>query len=72
MEYIRKHRDIKLATTDRRGNYLASEPNYHTRKSFTEYLLATEMKTTHILMNKPFYLGRLILELSKILMDQFW
>ena len=30
MENVRKHRDIKLVTTDRRRNYLVSEPNYHT------------------------------------------
>ena len=44
MENIRKHRDIKLVTTDKRRNQLASEPNYHTRKHFSENLLATEMK----------------------------
>ena len=27
-ENVRKHRDIKLVTTDRRNNYLVSEPNY--------------------------------------------
>ena len=43
-ENVRKHRDIKLATTQRRRNYLVSEPNYHTTKFFTEHLLAIEMK----------------------------
>ena len=32
MENVRKHRDIKLVTTDKRRNQLASEPNYHTTK----------------------------------------
>ena len=27
MEKVRKHRDIKLATTERGRNYLVSEPN---------------------------------------------
>ena len=44
MENVRKHRDIKLVTTERRGNYLVSESNYHTAKFFTEYLLPIEMK----------------------------
>ena len=44
MENVRKHRDIKLVTTERRRNYLVSEPNYHTTKVFTEHLLAIEMK----------------------------
>ena len=44
MEHVRKHRDIKLVTTERRRNYLVSEPNYHNTKFFTENLLAIEMK----------------------------
>ena len=40
MENVRKHRDIKLATTDKRINQLVSEPNYHTAKYFSENLLA--------------------------------
>ena len=72
MENVRKHRDIKLVTTERRRNYLVSEPNYHTTNFFTEHLLAIEMKKTEILMNKPVYLGLSLLELSKILMYEFW
>ena len=71
MENVRKYRDIKLVTKETRKNYLVSEPNYHT-KFFTENLLAIEMKKTEILMNKPVHLGLSILELSKILMYEFW
>ena len=39
MVNIRKHRDIKLVTTDKRRNQLFSEPNYHTTKWFSENLL---------------------------------
>ena len=35
MENGGKYRDIKLVTTERRKNYLVSEPNYHTTKFFT-------------------------------------
>ena len=72
MENVRKHRDIDLATTDNRKNQLVSEPNYHTTKWFTENLLAIEMKKIKGKMNKPVYLGLLILEISKILMYEFW
>ena len=34
MENVRKHRDIKLVTIDRRRNQLVSEPNYHTQNTF--------------------------------------
>ena len=44
MENLRKYRDIKLVTTEKRRNDLVSEPNYHTTKYFTESLLTIEMK----------------------------
>ena len=44
MENVRKHRDIKLVKTEKRRNYLVSEPNYHTTKIFIEPLLAIKMK----------------------------
>ena len=53
MENVRKHRDIKLVTTDEKRNKLVSEPNYHTTKRFSEDLLAIEMKKTEVKMNKP-------------------
>ena len=43
MENVRKHRDIKLVTTDKRRDQLVSEPNYYT-KYFSENLMAIEMK----------------------------
>ena len=45
-ENLRKHRNIKLVTAERRINYLVLEPNYHTAKFFTENLLAIQMKKT--------------------------
>ena len=72
MKRVRKYGDIKLVTRERRRNYLVSEPNYHTTKFFTEYLLAIEMKKTEIVKNKPVCLGLSILELSKVSMYELW
>ena len=72
IENVRKHRDIKLVTTDERRNKLVSKPNYHAIKCFSENLAAIEMKKTKIKINKPIYLGLSILEISKILMYEFW
>ena len=72
MKNVRKHRDIKLVTADKRWNQLVSEPNYNTTKWFSEALLAIEMKKIKVKMNKPVYLGLLILEISKTLMYEFW
>ena len=60
MEIVRKHRHIKL------------EPNYHTTKWFSKNLIATEMQKIKVKMNKPIYLGFLTLDLSKIVMYEFW
>ena len=72
MENIRKHRDIKLVSTDKKRSKLVSEPNYHTINLISEDLSIIEMKKTKVKMNKPIYLGLSILEISKILMYEFW
>ena len=72
MENIRKHRDIKLVTTDKKRSKLVSEPHYHTINLISEYLSIIEMKKTKVKMNKPIYLGLSILEISKTLMYEFW
>ena len=68
MQFLKKlwkmweNRDIKLVRTEKRRNYLVSEPSYHTKKSqtklsHTKKVLGIEMKKTQILMNKPVSLG---------------
>ena len=71
MKNVRKHRDIKLVTTDKRRNKLVSEPNYHAIKCYSENLVSIEMKKTKVKMNKPVYLSLSILEVSKTLMYEF-
>ena len=46
MENVRNYRNIKHVTTEKRRNYLVPEPNFHTKKFFTENLLTIEMKKT--------------------------
>ena len=72
MEPVRKNWNIKLVATDKRRNQLASEPNYHTKKYFSENLMAIEMKKIKVKMNKPIYLGMSILDINKTLMYEFW
>ena len=64
MDNMRKHRNIKLVTPERRRNYLVSEPNYHTTKFSAENLLAIEMRKTQVLMNKLVYFSLSILDLK--------
>ena len=72
MENIRKHRDIKLVTTNKKRNKLVSECNYHTINYISEDLSIIEMNKTKVKMNKLIYLGLSILDISKILMYEFW
>ena len=65
MENVRKHRDIKLVTTEEKRIKLVSEPNYHTTKHFSKKFLAIEVKKTKIKMNKSVYRGKSILYISK-------
>ena len=71
MENVRKRRDIKLLTTEKRRIKLVSEPNYHTTKQFSENLLVIEMKEAKVKMNKPVYLGMSTLDISKTVMHDY-
>ena len=69
MENVRNH---KLVTSDKQRSILASEPNYHSCKCISKYLMITEMRKVEVKMNKPIYLGQAILDISKTLMYEFW
>ena len=72
MKNVRKHRDIKLATTNKKRNQLVSETNYNVTKYFSADLLSIEMKKIKVKMNKPVYPRLSILETGRILMYKFW
>ena len=63
MKNVKNYRDIKLVTTNKRRKQLISGPNYHTRKIFSEHLMAKEMKKTKVKMTKPIYLGMSVLDI---------
>ena len=71
MENIRKHRNIKLLTN--REAYLKAvmKPNFKSGVLFGKNLMGCEMGKIKVVMNKPFYLGQAILDLSKIVMYEF-
>ena len=72
MENVRNHRDIKLETTDKQRSILASEPIYHSCKRISKDLMIMEVKKVEVKMNKPIYLGQVILDISKTLIYEFW
>ena len=71
MENVRKHRDIKLVTADKKRNKLVSKSSYRTTKYIPKNLLQIEMKKIKVKTNKPLHLGLSILEISKALMREF-
>ena len=63
-EIVRSHRDIKLVTTNEKRRKYVSEPNIMSPKSFSENVMAIEMRKIKITMNKPVYLGQAELDIS--------
>lgn len=61
-----KNHNIKLVITNKKKNYLAFKPNYHTTKLFCENLSVTEMKKTTAVMNETVYVSFEIIDISKI------
>ena len=72
LENVRKPRNVKLATAEKRKIYLVSEPNDRTINFSTKKLLAIEMRKTQILINKSLDLRLSILDLSKAVMYELW
>ena len=61
-----KSKSLAKVTTEKRRNYLVSEPNHHTKTFFRENLTAIEMRKT-----EPVYLRFSILDLIKTIMYEF-
>ena len=68
LENIRNRVDIRLISTDKVAQKLATKPNYDCSTIFDENLVAVHKKKTKLYFNKPIYLGMSILDLSKSLM----
>ena len=71
LENIRKHRNIKLVTTEEKYLCPVMRPNFKSGVLFGEDLMGCEMRKIKVVMNKPVYLGQAILDLSKIVMYEF-
>ena len=72
MENIRKHRNIKLVTTEEKYLRTVMKRNFKSGVLFDENLMGCEMGKIKVVMNKPVYLGQAILDLSKIVIYEFY
>ena len=58
--------------TEERRKKLVSEPNYASCTTFSDHLMAIEMRKTRVLMDKPILVGQAILDKTKELICEFW
>ena len=72
IENVRKRKTIKLIVSEEQRKKLALEPNYKACTTFSDELMAIEMRKTRIVMNKPIIVGQAILYKSKELMYSFY
>ncbi|XP_067947655.1 uncharacterized protein [Watersipora subatra] len=72
MENVRKRIDVELTTKMNRKQKLINKPRFKCKKEFNENLAAILMSKSTVTLNKPIYVGQAILDLSKLLMYEFF
>ena len=71
MENLRNRIDAQLVSNKKDYLKWTSEPSYMSHKLFDNDLVATRESKVTLMLNKPAYIGMLILELRKVLMYEF-
>ncbi|GFR06857.1 PR domain zinc finger protein 4 [Trichonephila clavata] len=71
MENVRKHSNVQLVTSEKQAKKLVAAPTFKRFKIITESLVVLEKLKSCITLNRPIYIGFVILELSKVLMYNF-
>ena len=75
MENVRNRVNISLVrplTEENRYRKMIAKPTYKSRKIFDEGLVAVEQRKKCCLLNKPIYVGLSILDISKLMMADYW
>jgi hypothetical protein len=72
MENVRNRVDLRMATSKKQINNLARKTNYQSFNIISENLTSVRMRRSVVMLDKPIYLGAVILDLSKIVMYDFW
>jgi hypothetical protein len=71
-ENIRNRKDVKLVSDPDIAAKYHSKPNFSDENIFDENLTAMLFRITSMKFNKPIYIGATVLELSKLLMYEFY
>ena len=72
IENKRLYRDIKLVCNKLKLQKLLNKPNFGNRIIYTENLVACHMAHEKIVMDKPIFVGSSILDISKVIMYDFF
>lgn len=70
-ENLKKRSDIRLSNNEQKVRELVEKPHCLGFRIFGEKLAAVELRKVPMLINRPFYIGFAVLELSKTLMFRF-
>ena len=71
VENLRNRIDAQLVSNKKDYLKWTSKPSYMSHKLFDNDLVATRESKVTLMLNKPAYIGMLILELRKVLMYEF-
>ena len=72
MESVRKRRNIVLIRTESQHRFQTSKSSFRRFKIFNENSVAAEVYKPCIELDRPIHVGAAILDLSKLLMYNFW
>ena len=72
IENLRKRVVIHLVKDAEKAAKLVNKPHFEEVKVFDEFLIAVKMRKTKVYMTKPIYVGMTVLDLSKLLMYEFF
>ena len=72
MENLHNRVNIELVTTEKRLRKLTKAPSFDHFRIFTPEIAGVNLKKTTLYLNRPIYAGFTILELSKVLMFDFY
>ena len=70
-ENVRKHQDVRLVRDEAKLKKIVARPTYNQHVIYDENMAAIQMKKNVVNLNKPRYIGLVVLDVSKLLMYQF-
>ena len=70
-EDVRKHRQVEVVRDIEKANKLVASPMYKQHSTYDEEMVTIQLKKTVVRLNKPRYIGMIVLDISKLVMYQF-